>query len=250
MSASTGSGTGSGSNVAGELRKALSRKGLHPTDEWMASFLATQRPTTPGPALASTATFRLLASNITQTLDNASTAGFPADIHNAAVRDRHLMRGDLIVQIMDVEDMSRGRWEQIEALEAIERGEGSKGRELMRLEQVEANGEEQTPAMRSSSTIAASSRISKGPHKVLMQDVEGATAYGMEMGSIEGLGIGMNLGAKLLLRGAVVARGIVLLEPSTTSWLGGKIEGLHQQWNQDKKQRLVAAIEGQSREEA
>jgi len=40
-----------------------------------------------------------------------------------------------------------------------------------------------------------------------------------------------------------VARGVVLMDATTTTVLGGKIEGLHKAWKEGRKTELKAAIE-------
>ena len=57
----------------------------------------------------------------------------------------------------------------------------------------------------------------------------------------------MSMGCKMVLRNVVVARGVVLLEPGTTTVLGGKIEGLHKAWKEGRKAELKAAIEANER---
>ena len=238
--ANTNVGIDPKSPQAAELRTALARKSLHPASEWLYGFLATQRPTTPASALASTASFRLLAGDITTTIA-ASAPRLPQDIHNVAVPERRLPPGDVIVQVLDVEDIGRSRWEQIEAIEAIERGEGQRGRTLFRVGVTEnEDGQAQI------NTSSGASTTSKGPHKLLLQDAAGMKAYGIELLPVEGLSLSMAMGAKMALKGCRVARGVILLEPATTSWHGGKIEALHLTWIAAKKERLVAAIEMQS----
>jgi RecQ-mediated genome instability protein 1 len=132
-----------------------------------------------------------------------------------------------------VEDMSKSRWEQIEAIEALERGEGTKGREIIRVaapvEGDDVGGNVQ--------------RGGGGPHKLLLQDATGRRAYGIELKALEGVGVGMSIGCKLVLRDAVVARGVVLLEPGSTVVLGGKIEAMHKAWREGRKAALKKAIE-------
>ena len=135
-----------------------------------------------------------------------------------------------MVQVLEVEDMSKSRWEQIEAIEALERGEGVSGREIIRVVPTEAGAE---PGISRSG----------GPHKVLLQDTKGAQVYGAELRAVEGISLGMSIGTKLVLKNVAVCRGVVMLEPGTVSVLGGKIEVLHQDWREHRKERLRAAIE-------
>lgn len=137
-----------------------------------------------------------------------------------------------MVQVLELEDMSKSRWEQIEAIEALERGEGTKGREIIRVAPAEENEETDVDINRGG-----------GPHKLLLQDAKGARIFGIELRSVEGVGLAMSIGAKLVLKNASVARGVVLLEPTTTTMLGGKIEELHKAWKENRKIDLRAAIE-------
>lgn len=47
----------------------------------------------------------------------------------------------------------------------------------------------------------------------------------------------------MVLRNVVVARGLLLLTPGNTVFLGGKIEGLNEAWKAGRKQMLQSAIE-------
>lgn len=144
-----------------------------------------------------------------------------------------------MVQVLNVEDMGKSRWEQIEAIEALERGEGTKGREIIRVTAQEDGTED--PVTRGLS-------MGGGPHKLLLQDTRGERVYGIELKTVEGVGVGMSIGCKIVLKGVTVARGVVLLEPRTTVMLGGKIEGLHKQWREGRKEELRKAIEASERE--
>lgn len=138
------------------------------------------------------------------------------------------------MQVLSVEDMSKSRWEQIEAIEALERGEGTKGREVIRVAATEEGEDEHV-------------KRDVGPHKLALQDARGTRIYGIELKGVEGVGLGMSMGCKMVLRNVVVARGVVLLEPGTTTALGGKIEGLHKAWKDGRKTELKAAIEASER---
>ena len=140
--------------------------------------------------------------------------------------------GPIVVQILDIEDMSRSRWEQVEAIEAFERGEGTKGREIVRVVASEEGDIPSTGANRSG-----------GTHKLLLQDTRGIKNYGIELKSVQGVGVGMSIGSKMVLRNAIAARGVVLLEPATATIVGGKLEGLHKTWKETRKTQLKAAIE-------
>ena len=225
------------SDPAAQISSQLTAtKSLTPNTKWLSTFLTTQRPTTPIPALTQTACFRLLASDITKSLTTASSFCFPQDVYNANFKERRLA-GSIAVQVLAVEDMSKSRWEQIEAIEALERGEGTKGREIIR---VAATDEDDS--------AGATVQKGGGPHKLLLQDAAGRRVYGIELRELEGVGLGMSIGCKMVLRNALVARGVVLLDPVTTTVLGGKIEELHKAWKEGRKAELKAAIEANEHE--
>lgn len=217
--------------LVAQLAAQLTAKGLDPTPTWLVSFLANQRPT-PLPALTQTALFRLLASDITTTLTFTPNTVFPADVHSAQLKERRLI-GPVIVQVLAVEDISLSRWEQIEAIEALEKGEGTRGREIVRA--VAPEGAEEF--------------LSKGggPHKLLLQDTQGERVFGIELKKVEGVELGMSIGCKALLRNITIARGAILLEPRSMTLLGGRINTLHQAWKENRKAELKIAIEARER---
>lgn len=140
-----------------------------------------------------------------------------------------------------MEDLSRSRWEQLEAMGAQERGETTRGREIIRV--VEAEDGEEAGA---SATAPAQASGSGGPHRLVLQDVKGQTVYGLELKAVKGVGVGMSIGTKMVLSGAMVARGVVLLEPQTALVLGGKIDALHKIWVENRKEHLKAVVEGRA----
>ena len=137
------------------------------------------------------------------------------------------------MQVLDIEDIGRSRWSQLEAIEAAERGETTKGREVIRV----VAGEEGL------SEPEAGTEKGGGPHKLLLQDTRGAKVYGFEVRPVERVGLGTTgIGMKMVLRDVVVARGMVLLEPGGVVVLGGKIEGLHRVWKEGRKKGLREAV--------
>lgn len=156
------------------------------------------------------------------------------------------------MQVLAVEDMSKSRWEQIEALEALERGEGVRGREVIRVvpeaeSEGVGEGTQRIPGSASSTPAGQGPSVDKGgPHKLVLQDVKGKTVFAIELRPVEGVGVGMMIGTKIMLRDARVARGVVLLVPEGTVVLGGKIEGLHKAWVKGRKEELLAAVGGRA----
>ena len=211
----------------GELAAHLKAKGFPPRESWLKPYLETARSITPMSAHKQTVHFRILASDITTSVDAAQVKAFPSDILDAGIRER-TVKDNVLVQVVDVEDIGDSRWNQIEKLESIERGESTRGREIVRSVPDEDD---------------VSSKRSLGPHKLLLQDVKGKTVFAFESKPIEGVSLNMNIGVKMLLKNATVARGVILLEPHHVEFLGGKIEAQQKAWRDNRKARLLADIE-------
>ncbi|KAL8909161.1 MAG: hypothetical protein Q9207_000335 [Kuettlingeria erythrocarpa] len=212
-----------------------STKNLQPTQQWLTAFMNTQKFTTPLPALTQTASFRLLSSDITTSLSADAPQCLPPDTQNVEIKERRL-QGPVVLQLLGIEDMSKSRWEQIEAIEALERGEGTKGREIIRV----TNSEEADDS-------GVDVNKGGGPHKLLLQDARGTRIFGIEFQEVRGVGLGMSIGCKLVLKNAIVARGVILMDPANTTNLGGKIDAWHKAWKENRKAELKAAIEASER---
>ncbi|GAB7361392.1 hypothetical protein MBLNU230_g1445t1 [Neophaeotheca triangularis] len=218
--------TASGVELSQNISEYLRSRGVPPTQAWLSSFLPTTRTNTALPALQRTALFRLLATDLTASIQTTPSSAFPTNLTSPETRQQHLP-GPIPVQILDIEDIGRSRWSQVEALEAIERGETTKGREVIRVLPEENNA--------SSEATRATATASNGPHKLLLQDAEGTKVFAMEMSAIKGVDVSMAIGAKLVLRNVTVARGLLLLEPAGVDVLGGKVEVWDQKWREERK---------------
>lgn len=136
--------------------------------------------------------------------------------------------------MLHVEDITRSKWSQVEELEAQERGEMTKGREVIRVVPGQQEGE---------NTFAASdSDMKGGMHKVLLQDARGGKVWGIELERVKGVGLGMAIGTKVLLKAVTVARGVVLLEPAGCEVLGGKVDAWEKEWRKGRKERLRSEL--------
>lgn len=208
-----------------EITGHLRSKSLTVSSTWIAEYIAGIRSNTPLNALKQTALFRILASDFRQSLQPTEASTFPPNIANPSIKECTLS-GPIPVQVLDIDDIGRSRWSQVEEIEARERGETTKGREIIRVLPSEDG-----------STQAEQPR-SFGPHKVLLQDANGSSIYAVELVDVDGIDLSMNIGTKLVLRNVTVARGVVLLEPSGVQVLGGKIDSLHKAWQANRKQTL------------
>ncbi|RAR04669.1 RecQ mediated genome instability protein Rmi1 [Stemphylium lycopersici] len=216
--------------IAAELTQHLNARHLYPTAAWMQGFLSTTRPNTPLPAMKQTSLFRLLATDITTSLHQPAPSVFPSDVLKGTLQSR-IVPGPVVCQVLDIEDIGNSRWSQVEAIEARERGEMTKGREIVRVVEQENEG----------TAEAAAPTQSKGPFKLLLQDSKGLKIYAMELRGIDGINTNMTMGTKLLLRNVHVRRGVLMLEPSNVQVLGGKLEALDKAWKEGRKERLMAA---------
>lgn len=222
------------SNMAAELKTHLNARDLHPTDAWLQTFLSTIRSNTPLPALKQTALFRLLATDITTTLSQPLDLLFPRDILTGSSQSRYLS-GPVVVQVLDITDIGHSAWSQVESIEAAERGETTKGREVVRVVPEGEDSESQQPAR-------AAANQSKGPFKLLLQDARGVKVYALDLNGVREIGTHMAMGTKLVVRNSDVRRGVVMLEPGNVQVLGGKIEGLDRAWREGRKERLISDV--------
>ncbi|SMR63821.1 unnamed protein product [Zymoseptoria tritici ST99CH_3D1] len=209
----------------------LTSKHLPPQPQFLTSLLPSLNPSIPLAATQKTALFRLLATDITSTLQSTPTSIFPPNISNPAVKEVTLP-GPITVQVLDIEDVGRSAWSQVEMMEMEERGEFRKGSEIIRVTEEEETSD---PAGRPAAS---------GPHKLLVQDARGVKVFAFEMESVAGVGMGMAIGSKIVLKGCVVARGVVLLTPGSVEVLGGKVEMWERKWREGRKARLKVRAGG------
>lgn len=209
-----------------EISAFLASKGFAPKQAWVTNFLSTQRANVPLQALQSSAMFRMIHGDITTSIQASTSNTFPADILNASIKER-MLQGPIPVQIMDMDDMSQSKWTQAEALEAIERGETTRGREIIRVVASE-NDSDQTQ-----------SPSTHGPHKLTLQDANGTQVFAFELSPIPGINLSkLVIGSKLVLRDVKVARSVVTLEVRSCTVSGGKLDQLHQAWIAGRKENL------------
>lgn len=257
-------------DLSAQLIPLLTSQSLpRPSKTWLNSIIQLRTPPPPIASLVATARIRLLAADLTTRglLDGAymATSSFPPNLANPEVQQTRLGR-DVVVQVLDIEDMSRSRWEQVEELEAIERGEQTRGREIVRLPTggedegsdaaergdeaaTQALGPTQTQAQGggaagSAAAAAATSGRKNAKHKLVLQDCKGQKIYAIELRRVDGIAIGKtNIGEKILLRTrSTISRGVVLLEPAACVVLGGKVDAWHKAWVEGRLGALRAAV--------
>lgn len=232
------------SQIASQLQ---STKSLSISSSWLDSFVASSsgslQRNVPISALTQTALFRVLASDFRDTLSSTDPSCLlPVDIFNVSVKERRLT-GPIPLQVLDIEDIGTSLWSQVEAIERVERGEAVRGREIVRTVTVGDDSEARENNNGANGPNTGVGENSNGPHRVILQDAAGTRAVAIELRRIHGLAIGkLQIGTKLILRDATVARGMALLTPECVTLLGGKIESLDQEWKRSRKARLLAQI--------
>ncbi|KAL2431192.1 hypothetical protein ABEF95_001439 [Exophiala dermatitidis] len=245
---------------------------VHPL--WLSEFLSTRGPNPPPlPALLSTAHFRILTTDITTSLRPTNSAEIlPADISDVTVKERRLA-GLVIVQVLDIIDVGSSKWSQVEAIERVERGEEVRGREVIRTVDAEEGNDDGISAATATTTTAATNRptatssLSSGPHKLLLQDAKGTKVLAFEVGKVPGVGVstpasasvsaqqqpgsnrlmvedpGMSIGCKIHLKpGTVIRRGMVMLKPEDCVVLGGKVDAWDRKWKEERKKNLTMLV--------
>lgn len=243
-----------------QIRAGLQAQGLPPpSTQWIQNVMPQRTPLPPMPALVATVKARLLAADLTNpSIFEHTVLGLPHNLSNPEVRESKLPR-DVLVQVLDLDNLSKSKWEQIEELEAIARGEQTRGREVIRLPTASADDDEDLGTQSSTPmpTAATASRPAAGAtptapksatHRLVLQDCKGQKIHGLEHRRIERISIGiLNIGEKILLKqGSTVARGNILLEPSTCVVQGGRVEAWHKGWTEGRLARLREAV-GDSR---
>ncbi|OJD15407.1 hypothetical protein AJ78_04339 [Emergomyces pasteurianus Ep9510] len=246
----------------------LATKFLPISPTWLSQFLSSQRvATTPLSALTQTALFRVLASDFTTSLAiTTPSQAFPEDISDPAVKER-LISGPVALQVLDIEDIGSSLWSQVEAIEKIERGEETRGREIIRTVTRDESGDVAASSNNNNNSAnisgannsnaagarstSSSTAGSGGPHRLVLQDAKGTRTVALEFKPVREIGIGkMSIGTKMVVKNAVVARGMLLLEPDCVTVLGGRIEELDRAWKEGRKARLLEKLEEQAAAEA
>jgi Domain of unknown function (DUF1767). len=226
-----------------------STKALPVSPSWLTAVLTSSgqvQRNIPASALTKTALFRVLASDFRESLATNSSSRLPVDIYDPTVQERRLS-GLIPVQVIDIEDIGTSLWGQVEAIERVERGEAIRGREIVRTVAVGEDQEAQENSSANNNGNSAAPNVSGGngygPHRLILQDAAGTKGVAIEMQRIEGITLEkLSIGAKLVLRNATVARGMILLTPGCVDLLGGKIEALDKPWKEGRKARLLEMI--------
>ncbi|KAK0611555.1 hypothetical protein B0T14DRAFT_548708 [Immersiella caudata] len=224
-----------------------------PSRPWLRALIPNRIPPPPLASLIATARMRLLASDLTtpSLLDPSYSAEhhIPPRLVNNPEIDIGRLPCDVVVQVLDIENLSRSRWEQVEEMEAVARGEMTRGREVIRVVSEQEEGEEGGGDERGVNGVNANegngggNTGAKATHKLVFQDCTGEKVIGIELNRVEQIGIGRtNIGEKWLLRKDTrISRGVIMLEPTYCQVLGGRVEIWHKVWLDGRLARLKEA---------
>ncbi|KAM0552033.1 hypothetical protein ACHAPJ_008143 [Fusarium lateritium] len=243
-------------DINGQLRASILAQNLpHPSTTFLNSLTTARSPPLPLPSLLATAKARLLAADITSSalINTSAIQSLPPDADSAESRERRLPR-PVHVQVLDIENLALSRWEQVEEMEAVARGETTRGREVVRVTAEDdddnvAEGPTQRPGG-TRNTTGSKPAGKNATHKLVLQDSKGTKVYALELRRIDSVGVGKTqIGEKILLKsGTVIARGMVLLEPDKCVMLGGKIEAWQKTWADGRLARLKEEISQNERQ--
>lgn len=222
------------SEILASIRTHLTSRNLAPTDSFLQSYSPSIKPAAPLIANQKSAESRLLHTDLTTSIQSSARSTFPAGIASPEVQQLQIP-GPVPVQVLDIEDIGRSRWSQVETMEMEERGEFKKGQEVIRVVPDDEDNTDTTQTTTAQDGIATGS---SGPHKLLLQDAKGNKAYAFELENVDGINVNTAIGAKLMLRAFEVARGVILLTPRNAELLGGKIEAWDKNWREDRKKVL------------
>lgn len=224
-------------DINAQLRASLIAQNLPTPSTTFLNTLTTRNPPPPLASLIASAKARILATDLTSTTIDASLPSLPSGIEDPRTEETKLPR-NVHVQVVDVENLSLSRWEQIEELEAIEKGERTRGREVIRV--TDEDGDETTSQQARNVASAAANAV----HRLVVQDRAGKRIYAVELKRMQRVGVGKtNIGEKIMLKaGTVVARGTVLLTPESCVLLGGRVEAWHEKWTKERMKRLKDTV--------
>src|ERR1700742_2138083 len=94
--------------VKAAIVQYLTSKNVPPTQSWLRDFMPTIRLNTPVVALQKTALFRLLAVDLTTSVQVSLTNTLPANVSSPEAKERKLA-GPITVQVLDIEDIGHSR---------------------------------------------------------------------------------------------------------------------------------------------
>ncbi|KAF1812492.1 hypothetical protein P152DRAFT_341288 [Eremomyces bilateralis CBS 781.70] len=227
----------------------LVRLNLHPSPSFLHSFISSQTRNLPINAVCHSARFRILNADIRECLSPPPNQLLPRDLtrsnpHDLPAQERHLA-GPFVLQIAWVEDIGKSKWSQLTEWEQAKRDEGRE--KVVGL--ADADSDDAAEATHPANAIGqgrSQALAPKGPFKLHLHDAQNppAQVHGVTVGPIEGINVDVPMGGKILVKDVVVARGVMLLDSSNTTLLGGKVHALATKYKEGRIDYLRRHLEG------
>lgn len=191
----------------------------------------------------------------------ASNNTIPVAIQN---RKSQVLIGPILVQLILVVDITRSKLSLLDAIKAdpnfpqssnnnvFEGQQRVARRAIVRLpgsstgNNLDENDDEDnvnntsniSPSTENGVVTTAFKTPAKASHKIILQDTNGFLVYGIELQKLSFLSMTTPLGSKLILNRVKFSRGVALLDPSNTTFLGGQVLHLVE----STKQQLIAFL--------
>ncbi|EMR10884.1 hypothetical protein PNEG_01030 [Pneumocystis murina B123] len=158
----------------------------------------------------------LLNSDIKKSLTFQSC--LPADIFD---KHNQVLPGPYCLQIIHVQDIGISIFNQLEYLEQFDESGTIKSYNVIWNNLSDIDDDE---------ILDTDKPASKKFCKLLLEDSSGLCVWAIEHKPIKHIHIGINLGTKILLKNILVLRGVLILNPSNITFLGGQIFELNKNY--------------------
>lgn len=158
-----------------------------------------------------------------------------------------VIRGPVLVQVVDLEDVSLSRMARLDGMDTSDEANSDRVSASRRSggparRRVNYNVDDDEDG-RSAPAGPAGGLTRKKLHKLVVEDTAGTRVFSIEYASVPGLG-DVQLGAKLLLTSVPARRGVLLLDATNTTVLGGGIPA----WNEDREENTAEHLRQQLQE--
>lgn len=154
------------------------------------------------------------------------------------------IKGPILVQLMDIVDISRSKYNQLQALEddtivpdpeeevIATTANNNSNKSRRRIAQAAADEEEE------GGNDTTTKNPNKATYKVVFQDKNEKLIYGIEVIRNTDFSSDTPLGSKWILYDTTLRRGVLMLKKNSLEYLGGEITEL----NQTRKERLIQRL--------
>ncbi|KTW30182.1 hypothetical protein T552_00661 [Pneumocystis carinii B80] len=171
----------------------------------------------------------LLNSDIKKALTPQSC--LPIDIFD---QHNQVLPGPYCLQIIHVQDIGISIFNQLEYLEQFDDSGNIKSYNIIRNNLSDVDDDDDIPDINNSPP--------KKFCKLILEDSSGLCVWAIEHKPIKEIHVAINLGAKILLKNILVLRGVLILNPSNLTFLGGEIFQLKNYFPSGFKNQLKSLL--------